>query len=131
MPTDMFEIETPDVELYKNRTAGDDKLVVMFYQGVMKNEAESAKEGRAIFDNVDFIKIFLPGDRNNIVERPVSADDKVRFAEKYKRYKESKESEEGSGTPLAEWPIITRSMAEELRYLGFRTVTLSVNVSHI
>jgi hypothetical protein len=100
---------------------GDKKLFVQFYMGFLRNQVKSEEQGRAIFDDVEFIRIHSPGDRTNIVDRPVRPSDKVRFAGQYERFKQGQEIQ-ATGTPLSEWPIVTRGMAEELKYLGFQTV---------
>ena len=54
---------------------------------------------------------------------PASAQDKARFAKQYAAFRAGKsEDEQISGTPLREWPFLTRAQVEEFRYLGIRTV---------
>lgn len=100
---------------------GDTALYVQFYMHFLKNEPRSLEEGRPIFDDTEFVKIFTPGDRTNIIDRPVRPSDKIRFSKQYAAFKNNQEVQ-ATGTPLSEWPIITRAMAEELKYLGFQTV---------
>lgn len=100
---------------------GDKSLYVQFYMHYLQNGEKSEKEGRPVFDDTEFVKIFSPGDRTNIIDRPVRPSDNIRFSEQYRRFKENKENQ-ATGTPLTEWPIVTRGMAEELKYLGFSTV---------
>lgn len=109
-----------DHNLFSVQGAGDEKLFVQFHTAALKNEARSAEEGRPIFDETVFVKIFTPGDRNNIIDRPATEIDKRRFAKQFAQFEGNKE--QVTGTPLAEWPIMSRSMAEELKYFGFQTV---------
>ena len=100
---------------------GDDKLVVHFYMGYLRNDKATRDAGRPIYDDMEFIKIRIPGDRTSLVQRPVRPEDKRRFPQQYAAFKQGQESRV-SGTPLAQWPIVSRGLAEELRYLGFHTV---------
>jgi len=44
-------------------------LYVSFYMDAIEFKAESEKAGRPVFKDVPFIKIIVPGDVNNIIER--------------------------------------------------------------
>jgi len=110
-----------DHNLFANPGAGDEKLYVQFYDHYLLDSSASALEGRKIFKDTTFVKIFSPGDKNNIIDRPATEEDKQRFAQRYAKFK-ANEEQRSEGTPLAEWPIISRSMAEELKYMGFDTV---------
>lgn len=101
--------------------AGDAKLYVQFYQSILKNESRSKEEGRPMYDDVPYIKIFTPGDRTSVIDRPIRETDKFRFPAQWNRFSNSQE-QRADGTPLAEWPIISRSQAEELKFFGFQTV---------
>ena len=48
--------------------------------------------------------------------------DKRRFAEHWGKFQARESQEVVEGTLIEEWPGVTRSMAEELRYLNVRTV---------
>jgi hypothetical protein len=102
----------------------DDRLHVRFYKKTLKNEFESAKQGRPIFYEADFVFIHLPGDKNTDIDTFVNDTHKARFPRQWAHYmnNQSSDSEALMGTPIAEWPLISRSQAEELRHIGFRTV---------
>lgn len=115
--------ELADPNLFSRSNAGDDSLFVVFYMGVVKNEGRSVDEGRPIFDDVECVRIIVPGDRNNMIDRPASAVDKARFAKQYALFQQGrKEEDQLSGTRLTDWPYLTRGQCEEFRYLGLRTV---------
>lgn len=102
---------------------GDAKLVAFFYPGALRNEARSIEEGRAIFDDVECVRIIIPGDKNSVIDRPATPDDKKRFAKQYAAFQQGKkEEDQQGGTPLTEWPFLSRAQIEELRYLGVRSV---------
>lgn len=99
----------------------DQKLHVVFYMNFVENEGKTKSEGHKMFDDTPFLKIFTPGDRSNIIDRPVRESDKLRFRQKWVQFTQNQE-QRASGTPIVEWPIVTRGQAEELKYLGFDTV---------
>jgi len=112
-----------DPALFTKANAGDDSLFVVFYMGTMKNEDKSIEAGRPIIDDVECCRIIVPGDKNNVIDRPATASDKARFAKQYALFKQGmKEDDQSSGTRLTEWPFLSRGQCEEFRYLGIRTV---------
>jgi hypothetical protein len=99
----------------------DRALLVKFFSTPLKNDEKSVEEGRPIFDDVDMIEIRVRGTKDNIVQRPVRPDDKVRFREAWRAHSEGEKAVQ-SGTPLAQWPVMSTSQVEEMKYLGFFTV---------
>src|SRR5436190_15798037 len=88
-----------DPNLFTRPNAGDDTLFVIFYMGIMRNDAKSTDAGRPIFDDVECMRATTPGDRNNIIDRPATAQDKARFAKQYAAFKAGKSEEDQiSGT---------------------------------
>jgi hypothetical protein len=109
------------------------KLDLLASWGGIVNESDGSERkvvgaGRPIYKDVEYIEITIPGDRNNIPDRPVTDLDRRKFAEQYKAWKAGDE-EQLVGTPLAKWPGITRSQVEELRYFHVRTVEQLADVS--
>lgn len=84
-------------------------------------KAESEKEGRPVFREIPFIRIQHPGDRNNVLETKVTEHYKQRFAREWREF-ESRGMNEMVGTPLSQWPQITKSQVKEAEYFGIRTV---------
>ncbi len=117
---DTFET---DVNLFSKQHAGDETLFVVFYMGIIKNESRSTEEGRAIFDDVECVRIIVPGDKNSVIDRPAQVSDKQRFLRQYELFKKGvAEEDQVSGTRLTDWPFLSRAQCEELRYLGIKTV---------
>lgn len=106
----------------------DENLAVRFYIHPLQDEDETAKQGRPIFRDTHMIEIRVRGDRNNIVNRPLRPEDKTRFASAWRAF-ENHEKQVDQGTPLREWPVMSTSMVEELKYLGFYTVEQLANAS--
>lgn len=119
----MSDLPTFDPSMFTRPDAGDDHLFVMFYMGIIQNDARTTEEGRPIFDDVESVRIMVPGDKSNVIDRPASPHDKARFAKQYAIFKAGRSEEEQlSGTRLADWPFLSRAQVEELKYLGIRTV---------
>jgi hypothetical protein len=75
-----------------------------------------------------FVRIMVPGDKNNIVEQPVRDDHKARFPRQWLHFQ--MQNSDGSmviGVPISQWLAeapedINRGQAEELHILKFQTV---------
>jgi hypothetical protein len=113
----------------------DAGLYVEFYTQAIQDEEETTKQGRPIFNDVDFIKIIPVGDKNTIVCRPVkhTADantppDTIRWANQWAAFKAQKE-QPVSGTPVTEWAPLTKSQAMMLKGVHIHTVEALAEVS--
>lgn len=119
-----MSLETLDFDhnvFNQSQRDSDAALAVRFYTMPIQNDVQTVEQGRPIFDDTEMVEIRVRGDRNNVVQRPVREDDKRRFRDAYRDYKDGIAKME-SGTPLREWPSMSASMVEELKYLGFFTV---------
>lgn len=110
-----------DYSVHIKQGAGDDKLFVMFENYFTPDTVKSDEAGRPIFNDEVYIRIVTPGDRDNVIHRPVRPEDKRRFPKQWLAFS-TDENGVGNGTRLEEWSLMSRSMCEELRYLNFRTV---------
>jgi len=121
------DLDNPDFVGAKNP---DSVLQVVFYSKPMPNEFESNKQGRPIFYDADFVKIMIPGDKDSIIDTFAREDHKKRFPLHWAHYqnKHGGDSRE-IGTPLAQWPRLTASQAEELKGLKFFTVEAIAHAS--
>ena len=119
-PTDWAAIgDAPGLD--ESRFAEDSKLFVQFFRKPMLQPGLSEQEGRAIYKEVDFIRIMVPGDKLSIVERPVDSIDSRRFADKYEKWKAG-QGNAVEGTPLSSLPKMTPSKVEEYKFFGLHTV---------
>lgn len=112
-----------------NPFAGDDRLWTRFWTEMVKNPEKSAEAGRTICDEVHYIEIRTPGDRDNILVRPMSELDRMRFKERYEKWLKTQNDEAVEGTPLSEVPIFSRKEVEELRYLNIVTLEQASGLS--
>jgi hypothetical protein len=127
----MSELADIDTAFYDQRRGDADKsLAVKFYLEPIQNEEKTLEEGRPIFEDREMVEIRVRGDRNNIVIRPVRPDDKKRFRNAYMAFKDE-DQKLRSGTPLSQWPLMSRSFVEELKFLGFYTVEDIAEASEI
>lgn len=117
-----------DVRDFEERQAGDKSVMARFYTQPRRDEAESAKAGRPIYKDVEYVEIIAAGNANNIIQRPASDMDRRRFSSQYERYKAG-DSEQMVGTPLVEVPWLSRSQVEELNYLKIRSLESLANLS--
>lgn len=107
---------------------GDDSgLIVEFYLESEHQPARSREEGRPIFKDVPYIWIRFPGDRNREVKRRVDKSgrrgipDPERFPRQWAAF-QNQQKQPQEGTPLEEWPPMTRSLA--LNYKGMNIFTV-------
>lgn len=114
------------------RDPSNDRVYIEFYYKVREAKAESIEAGRPIFHEVPYIKIMAPGDKDNIVDRPVRDKDMQRFSKQWEAFGNS-EAQQLEGTPLVEWPGVSRSEVEELKYFGIHTLEhlAGVNDTHM
>ena len=112
-----------------NRFQGDETLLVKFFSHPKLNQAKSADEGRPIYEEQPYIQIMQPGNKDSIIQRPATDMDKNRFAEHFRKFQARETEEHIEGTLLENWPQITRSQVEELRFFNVRTVEQLVNMS--
>lgn len=122
-------MDTPDTAIFEDaqQAKADEQLLVKFEMVAKQDAAKSLEEGRAVFKDVEYVYIQVPGSRNGVA-RPARPDDKLRFARHYEAFKKRVDVPL-EGTPLAEWPLMTRSLVEELAYLGIKTVEALANLS--
>ena len=109
----------------------DARLQVRFYKKSVQQEQESIDAGRPIFKDFDFVQICVAGDTLTEIDTYALQNHKQRFPIQWANYmnREGAHDEELIGTPLAEWPLVSKSQAEELRAIKFQTVESIANAS--
>jgi hypothetical protein len=101
----------------------DARLAVQFYKKSMKQEDASNEAGRPIFKEFDFVRIMIPGDNLTEIDTYANESHKQRFPRQWAHYQNQVVGHEDIiGTPIDQWPQVTRSQADELRGLKFHTV---------
>jgi hypothetical protein len=102
----------------------DARLQVRFYKRPVQQEAETLASGRPIYKEFDFVHICVAGDTLTEIDTYVLQNHKTRFPIQWANYQNriGKDDQEVIGTPVAEWPLVSKSQAEELRAMRFYTV---------
>ena len=102
----------------------DARLQVRFYKRPVQQEAETLASGRPIYKEFDFVHICVAGDTLTEIDTYVLQSHKTRFPIQWANYQNriGKDDQEVIGTPVAEWPLVSKSQAEELRAMRFYTV---------
>jgi hypothetical protein len=101
----------------------DARLAVQFYKKSVKQDDASNEAGRPIFKEFDFVRIMIPGDNLTEIDTYAQESHKQRFPRQWAHYQNQVTNHEDIvGTPLDQWPQVSRSQADELRGLKFHTV---------
>lgn len=107
----------------------DEQLLVKFEIKAKLDSDATAKEGRPIYRDMEYINIRAPGSSDNVI-RPATQRDKDRFPRHYSAFQNRVNDEEYvEGTLLSEWPVCNRSQVEELAFFGVKTVEQLANTS--
>jgi len=101
----------------------DSRLAVTFYKRSVKQEDESIAAGRPIFKEFDFVRICVPGDNLTEIDTYANNSHQARFPRQWAHYQNQVAGQEQIiGTPIEQWPLVTRSQADELKGIKFYTV---------
>jgi len=117
--------------LPSDQNNADNRLQVRFYKRSVHQEQESMDAGRPIFKDFDFVQICVAGDSLTEIDTYALASHKTRFPIQWANYmnRQGANDEEVVGTPVAEWPLVSKSQAEELRAMKFYTIESIANAS--
>ena len=105
----------------ETRFAADNKLYVEFYRKPILQPGKSREAGRAVYEEVDYVRIHVPGDKSSVIERPLSEQDVFRFQDRYNKWKAG-QAEAVVGTPLSALPGMSPSKVEEYKFFKIITV---------
>ena len=105
-------------EAQRNKDSG---LFPRFHKVLQQNMLKTNTEGRPMFDEVDYVEIRIAGDKNNIVNRKVTQEDRDRWPVQYAAFNAG-EAETVTGTPIEEWPQLSRTMAATCKALHIMNV---------
>jgi len=112
----------------QNVWAADGRLWVQFYTRPVENKYKSSQQGRPIFDEVSFVKIIVPGDKNLIIDTKATEEHKHRFPKQWDRYKLG-QVQAAEGTPLEAVTWLTVGQVAEFKALNIFTVEQLADVS--
>lgn len=110
--------------LPSDEQGADSRLQVRFYKRPVQQDHETQEAGRPIFKEFDFVHICVAGDTLTEIDTYVLNSHKQRFPQQWANYQNrvGANDEQIIGTPVSEWPLVSKSQAEELRAMKFHTV---------
>jgi hypothetical protein len=106
---------------FKNPNSPKQPAVPVFFTEAVRMDFKSKQAGRDIFEDREFVRILIPGDRRSAPVEPVNDEHKKRWPREYEAFKAGQDAPL-EGTPLADWPQISRARVEELAFFHIRTV---------
>lgn len=106
----------------------DKRLRVNFSLFPHINQAKSATEGRPIYDQIPYVTIMVPGERD-VVHRPAWEKDYSRFPMQYQAFLNKKDQDASSGTPLKELSWLSAAQVKELEFFNCYTVEQLANLA--
>jgi hypothetical protein len=95
--------------------------LVEFYIEPYHSEKQSAKAGRPVYVEVLNIRIIVPGDNKQIIERRATEEDKIEYAREWEAYQRS-ETLSATGTPLEHWSLLGRALVAQFKFFNVHTV---------
>lgn len=120
-----------------------DRMVVIFKDHAIPNEAKSKAAGRPIFDSMEVCEIRFAGDKNTVGVFPAhdiarhQANDEgfnepvtyaMLYPKQYQRFKD-KQAQVQEGTPLEELPFLNQAKRLELKALNIHTAESLAGIS--
>lgn len=108
---------------------GDTGILAEFYIEAVELTFKSEQTGKPEFEDREFIRILVAGDAKNEVRRLAMAEDKQRFAEQYRAFKNGVQDIAQSGTPLSAWPAMTPAVIRTFNAVNIFTVEQLAGVS--
>lgn len=102
----------------------DTKAVgVAFGLHPVKDEAKSKQEGRPVFKEVEFIRIIVPGDKTQEYFNKATDKDRQKYPRAYEAFKR-RGTVPVEGTPLEQWPELTRAEVLTIKAMHIHTVEM-------
>lgn len=110
------------------RFGDDSQLVVLFYTRSVFNAALSQAKGARQYENQTWVKMHPPGEKLNIIDRPVQEGDKVRFPQHWNMFLQNKQ-QIPDGTPIDLLFPNNPATADNLRAFGIHTIQQCAKIS--
>lgn len=110
-----------DIALATNPQALGSKVFVEFGLHPKRNPTKSAEAGRDVFDDVEYVRIVVPGERDGI-HRPAMQRDRENYPRQYAAFRANTSQDAASGTPLTHCLWLRPAQVAELAYYNCRTL---------
>ena len=103
-----------------------ERVIARFYMdAIPKGDSEMTEDekklGYPVFKDVEFVELRHPGDRSYNFIAEVSQEHKMRFPQQYAAFRAG-ESQVHEGTPIEQWPAVTKAEVFNLKGIGIRTI---------
>ena len=122
-----YEMTEQAMRSSDSRRKGDENLLVVFSEEPIQDKEESVKAGRPIYKNREMVMIMVPGDKDSVIHRLATDDDRERFPKQYAAFLNKKSQETASGTPLKAVSFLTAAQVKELEFFNIYTVEQLAN----
>jgi hypothetical protein len=106
----------------------DDQQVVIFRWESIQNQAKSRELGRPYYERHMYVMIHPPGERLNIIDRPVQETDKQRWPRQWNAFVANR-AFVPEGTPIAQLFPANPEIADMLRGLGIHTIEMCAKMT--
>ena len=101
----------------------DSVMIARFYKRAVKNNFQSKKEGRPIFEDKIFCEYYPAGNTLLKMDVPSTSVHEQRFAKQWAYYQTTNGADSRDvGTPLSQWPLLSPADVENLRGMKFNTI---------
>lgn len=91
--------------------ANNDGVFPEFELEAILDEAATEEKGTPVFRDLEIVRIRIAGDVLSVATSIVDSGVKKRFPREYARWKEGITSRQIEGTPITEWPPLSRAQA--------------------
>lgn len=116
-----LEILEPEGQFPTRRVADARGTIPQFFTLAVRDDARSEALGAAKYRELEMVRLFIPGDKNNIVEKRVTPTIRVQYAREYEAWKKRQELTP-DGTLIDNWAFIGKAQVRELKALHIYTV---------
>lgn len=120
-----MDIGTPNewLDIAKEQQPGaPDNCIPRFFIDAVPDKARSEEQGRQCFREVEKVEIIIPGDKNNRPIHKVNDEHRRRWPDAYAKFQKTREETYGDGTPLEQYPALSKAMVLEMKAMGILTV---------
>jgi hypothetical protein len=117
----IFEEVNPIARPDESRFAADERLYVEFFREPVMHPGQSREAGRAIYEERDFVRIHVSGDKTTVCVEPMHEINLIRFRSRYDKWNAG-QAEAVTGTPLSAMPGMSPAKVEEYKF--FKIVTI-------
>lgn len=103
VPGNDFGASASDLRNRNRAEPGGNRTIPVFFIEAVEDTAASAREGRPIYQEKEFVKILVAGDAKTEVIHKVTDHFRRLYRDQYERWKET-QKQTTVGTPLEQWP---------------------------